>query len=183
MGTTNRTQFVILGLLTFEPRSGYGLKKEIESSVGYFWQESFGQLYPSLRKLEASGLIEVQAHGSGGRGKKVYRITEEGRAVLRRWLEEPPEPQPVRNELLLKLFLGGNVSPQILVRHLEEARDHYRGLSRTYDRIARELDSIPEPTREDILGRLTLSFGLHRVRAGAAWAEEALERLRGMEPA
>lgn len=181
MTTTNRTQFVILGLLTFGPRSGYGLKKEIERSVGYFWQESYGQLYPTLGKLERAGLIELDAVDGAGRGKKVYRITDEGRAALRSWLEEPPIPQPVRNELLLKLFLGGNAPVEAIVRHLERAHDHFQELSRTYDRIARELDSIQDPDLEDVLGRITLDFGIHRVRAGAEWAEAALAEVRRLE--
>jgi PadR family transcriptional regulator, regulatory protein AphA len=149
--------------------------------VGYFWQESYGQLYPTLRKLDAAGLIELEAENPDGRGKKVYRITEEGRAALRKWLEEPPAPQPVRNELLLKLFLGFNASDEALERHLEETLDHFLQLGETYDRIARELDAKAEPTREDVLGHLTVDFGIHRVRAGAEWAEKALERLRTLE--
>jgi PadR family transcriptional regulator, regulatory protein AphA len=178
MTTTSRTQYVVLGLLTLRPMSGYGLKKEIEGSVGYFWQESYGQLYPTLRKLDAAGLIELEVENPDGRGKKVYRITDEGRAALREWLEEPPAPQPVRNELLLKLFLGFNTSTEVLEKHLERALDHFLELAETYDRIARELDQKPDPTREDVVGRLTVDFGIHRVRAGAEWAESALERLR-----
>jgi PadR family transcriptional regulator, regulatory protein AphA len=178
MSTTSRTQYVVLGLLTLRPMSGYDLKQEIEASVGYFWQESYGQLYPTLRKLDAAGLIELEAENPDGRGKKVYRITDEGRVTLREWLEEPPAPQPVRNELLLKLFLGFNAPTEVLEGHLNEALDHFLELAQTYDRIARQLDAEADPTREDVLGRLTLDFGIHRVRAGAAWAESALERIR-----
>ena len=42
---------VLLGLLTIEPMSGYDPGLTIRGSVGHFWNESFGQIYPSLKKL------------------------------------------------------------------------------------------------------------------------------------
>src|ERR1035441_9620557 len=54
--TRNRTAYVLLGLLSIEPnQSGYDLRKAIESSVGYFWGESYGQIYPTLKRLAAGG--------------------------------------------------------------------------------------------------------------------------------
>jgi len=56
----NRTAYTILGMLSIEPNlsaSGYEIRKAIESTVGYFWGESFGQIYPTLKRLAAEGLI------------------------------------------------------------------------------------------------------------------------------
>ena len=41
--------------------TGYGLRQAIAGSVGHFWQESFGQLYPTLRRLAQEGLVEARA--------------------------------------------------------------------------------------------------------------------------
>ncbi|MEH6524428.1 MAG: helix-turn-helix transcriptional regulator [Sneathiella sp.] len=56
--TLKRSSIPMLGLLTWRPMSGYELKQEIEGSLENYWSESFGQLYPHLRELHRSGLIE-----------------------------------------------------------------------------------------------------------------------------
>jgi len=37
---------VLLGVLAIEPMSGYDLGLTIRQSVGHFWNESYGQIYP-----------------------------------------------------------------------------------------------------------------------------------------
>ncbi len=58
-----KTRFVILGLLNEEPLSGYDIKKIIDIRMSFFWQESYGQIYPELAKLREEGLVE-QISGS-----------------------------------------------------------------------------------------------------------------------
>jgi DNA-binding PadR family transcriptional regulator len=48
---------VLLGLLTVEPMSGYDLGQVIRDSVGHFWNESYGQIYPNLKKLASEGFV------------------------------------------------------------------------------------------------------------------------------
>ncbi|MBS1263177.1 MAG: hypothetical protein MAG715_00347 [Methanonatronarchaeales archaeon] len=62
---------------------GYELIKEIEDATGR--RPSASQVYPFLQKLEANGL--VSAEETGGRGKKVYALTEEGRTFVESKME------------------------------------------------------------------------------------------------
>ena len=57
MARINKTQYAILGFLSFEPMSGYDIQKLAKESIGYFWQEGYGQIYPVLKKLLAHGLV------------------------------------------------------------------------------------------------------------------------------
>ena len=41
---------ILLGLLAIEPMSGYDLGVTIRASVGHIWNESYGQIYPNLKK-------------------------------------------------------------------------------------------------------------------------------------
>lgn len=42
----NQTSYVILGLLSIAPnQTGYDIRKAVEETVGYFWSESYGQIY------------------------------------------------------------------------------------------------------------------------------------------
>ena len=54
----SQTSYVILGILAIHPhQSGYEIRKTIQQSVGFFWSESFGQIYPTLKRLNAEKLI------------------------------------------------------------------------------------------------------------------------------
>ena len=60
----NQTTYVILGILAIHPhQSGYEIRKTIQQSVGFFWV-SFGQIYPTLKRLNAEKLI-VPSSSSG----------------------------------------------------------------------------------------------------------------------
>ena len=53
-------KFALLGILSLCPGSGYDIKKMVESSIGYFWSESYGRIYPLLEQLMKEGLIRRQ---------------------------------------------------------------------------------------------------------------------------
>ena len=101
-------------------RSGYDIRKAIETSVGYFWGESYGQIYPALKQLAGQGLIEAGGE-PGKQRRQAYRITAAGRAVLRDWLAAPFQNDPPRNEFLLKLFFGAEADPSVAIAHIQRA--------------------------------------------------------------
>lgn len=79
------TPTLILAVLADGPRHGYGVAREIERRSGDRLSPGEGALYPALRALEMDGLIagdwETQ---TGGPARKVYTLTEKGRAELAR---------------------------------------------------------------------------------------------------
>ena len=131
-GTT--TVEALLGMLTLEPMSGYDLKQLIEQSIGNFWRESFGQIYPTLKRLEEQGLIKSAEEGKAGR--VVYAITEAGRAHLRAWLDDAPRPRVPRNELLLKLFFGRMAPVESMRSHVVETRARFAADLLRYEKPA-----------------------------------------------
>ncbi len=72
-------RFVILALLEEQPRHGYELIKELEDRTGGAYRPSAGVIYPTLSLLEDEGLIRPQ---SGETGRKLFEITEDGKAAL-----------------------------------------------------------------------------------------------------
>jgi DNA-binding PadR family transcriptional regulator len=183
----NRTRWVVLGMLTVAPMTGYGLRKAIAESVGHFWQESFGQLYPALRQLTAEGLVEARAtRGGPGRGGATYHVTPAGRAALAGWLAVPPILEPERNELLLKVFFAGAVPPEVTARNLAPVEAALQALHAEYERIAAEIDARPPRDRhpDAPYWRLTLDFGLDYTRMALDWLERARTvLLRARRPA
>ncbi|RLU80417.1 PadR family transcriptional regulator [Streptomyces griseocarneus] len=66
----------ILALLKDRPMHGYEMIQEIAERSGGAWKPSPGSVYPTLQMLEDEGLIESASEG----GKKLFTLTEEGRA-------------------------------------------------------------------------------------------------------
>jgi DNA-binding PadR family transcriptional regulator len=163
--------------------SGYDIRKESEGSIGHFWSESYGQIYPALRDLKDQGLIRRSpGKSTGSRDRQVYEITERGREALAAWRAEPPRDMPLRNELLLKLFFGraGEAGSEIewIDRRLDLEREALREFGRIRELINREQRDHPSLP----YWLMTLSYGEHHSRAVIRWCREtrrALERASG----
>jgi DNA-binding PadR family transcriptional regulator len=169
----NRTRYVVLGMLCEAPMTGYGLRQAIASSVGHFWQESYGQLYPTLRALAAEGLVEARAtRGGPGRPGATYHVTPRGRAALAAWLAVPPVLAAPRNEILLKIFFAGVVPPEVTARNLEGVAAAIAAQRAALEKIAHVMDAPGGGAHPDArYWRLTLDFGLGFTGFALAWLD------------
>ena len=176
----NRTRYVVLGMLSEAPMTGYGLRQAIASSVGHFWQESYGQLYPALRALAAEGLVEGRAtRGGPGRPGATYHVTPRGRAALAAWLAIPPALAAPRNEVLLKVFFAGTVPPEVTARNLDGVAAQLGGQRAALERIAKVMDAPGGGSHPDArFWRHTLDFGLEFTAFALAWIERVQATLR-----
>ncbi|MFF2889703.1 PadR family transcriptional regulator [Paenibacillus sp. NPDC057967] len=76
------TVILILSLLGRKDMYGYEMTKEIERSSANVFTFKEGTLYPILHTLEVERMVEAYWNEEGGRKRKYYRITEEGRRQL-----------------------------------------------------------------------------------------------------
>lgn len=173
----SRTRFAVLGALAEGPRSVYTIKQDLEATVGHFWHESFGQLYPVLRQMTEEGLVVLQEAG-GPRDRKIYAITPQGHEALGSWLEDPSEYlPPPRNEFLLKLFFGRHVPREHSLARLRRYAERLRATQVTYQAIEREL-TVPEAEDENQPYWLaTLRHGQRVLQGGLTWCAEAQAQL------
>jgi len=162
----------VLGALSVEPMTGYGLRAAITETLGQFWHESFGQIYPTLAALEAAGLVEREEPS----GSSPRRITAAGQARLRELLAEPFSPPPARDPLLLRLFFGRHVDPDLTRERLEHALDTTQQRSEEFARVRAQIQEQPDAP-DAVYWLITLGAGEHAARARIAWAREALELL------
>ncbi len=178
----NTTRYALLGLLSLGPQSGYDLKKLVVGSISHFWSESYGQIYPTLRRLEAERLATRRREAGRGRpDRQVYALTPAGRRELQRWLEQPARFEPPRSELLLRLFFGGSTSLDASRRQVEACREVHRGLLERYDQVERSLRMHYARHPGLRWWLITLNFGRHRSRAFVRWAEETLAAISRWE--
>lgn len=169
---------VLLGLLTIEPMSGYDLGLTIRASVGHFWNESYGQIYPSLKKLAHDGFVSCKTERQRGKpDRRLYSITEKGRERLAEWLAVPPQPEIPRNELLLKLFFGAQVPNQILIGYVERMTEEHRVVLDLLERAEREEIDKNQHYPGAPYWRMAAHYGQMEMRAHLRWAEETLAEL------
>lgn len=71
-------KIIALALIAEKPRNGYEIIKAVGEKTGGAYEPSPGVVYPTLNLLEESGQIRATEID----GKKVFEITEEGRAAL-----------------------------------------------------------------------------------------------------
>src|SRR5690606_10118067 len=116
-----------LGVLTLGKASGYEIKKRLEGPFRYFYDASFGSIYPALNRLQEQGLVTCEHEAQHKRpDKKVYALTGEGRLALVRELSELPGPDRVRSEFLVTLMFADLLPTRHVSRILDERIEQHR---------------------------------------------------------
>lgn len=121
--------FVVLGMIWRGARTGYEVKKQVATSIRFFWTISEAQIYPSLERLEHAGLVASHAAPNGKRRRREYELTPAGEASLRDWIvRSEPMPFELRDVGLIRLFFADAVTKDeahallLAVKQRSEAR-------------------------------------------------------------
>ena len=175
-GTMN-AKTMCLGVLSMGEATGYEIKTQLEGPFHHFFQASFGSIYPALGGLLGDGLVSVREASQNGRpDKKIYALTEAGRASLLQELSSVPGPDRVRSAFLAQMvFL--ELLPKASLRERIAARlAHYEEqLTRL-----RQIDSERLPPGR----RFALGHGLAVYEAGNAYLRDNQQLLaREVRPA
>jgi PadR family transcriptional regulator, regulatory protein AphA len=180
------TADALLGLLSLGPMSGYQLRQLIDESIGNFWAESYGQIYPTLKKLVAEDMVTPKKEARGSRTERtLYALTEAGRQRVHTWLRIPAQRRPPRNELLLKLFFSGLVSAEVAIGQVETFRVEQQMRLQCYAGTEREMREKHAQHPQMPYWLMTLRYGVHEAEALLAWCDETvaaltqLKRVRG----
>ncbi|MFG1676450.1 PadR family transcriptional regulator [Micromonospora sp. NPDC049282] len=125
-----RLRLYLLKLLDDGPKHGYELIRLLEERFLGLYAPSAGTIYPRLQRLEVEELVTHTAAG----GRKVYEITEAGRAELRQRADE-----------LATLEADISASVEDLSALAGEIRTEVRGSARD---LKRELREVARQTRQ-----------------------------------
>ena len=174
---------MLLGFITREPLSGYGLKKRFSASPAGLYQPSPGALYPALRRLVARGLLSVEETVSHGRRElRLYHATEAGRAVHLDWLRQPVDPARVVADLGMHLMRFAMMENQL---EREEVLAFLGSLADALDAFVSGVEEYLASGAQS--GRthaeLALQHGIAMHRASLEWARSAIAALAVPRPA
>jgi DNA-binding PadR family transcriptional regulator len=176
MSTLTATARVILGLLGFAPRTGYDVKRVTDFSTRFFWRASYGQIYPELRSLEAAGLVRAREEPYGRRRRRVFEITPQGEAALREWLRGDEDAYDLRDEGLLRLFFGEQLSREELLELARRRRRWFAEATQRFVEIELEQGPFEGPSGE------VLRYGVELMAWNTAWWAELELRLQQSPP-
>ena len=166
------TPMAILGIIAVEPSTGYAIRQSIATTIGHFWSESFGQIYPTLAKLESQGFIS----GDRTDGRRiVYTATPAGLAHLVMLLRREHTSAPIRDATLLRLFFGRFLGVDGCRELLEADRRTCKLQLEEFEEIRAELAATADGDRPYWL--MTLRSGELATRARLEWATESLATL------
>ena len=177
-------QYAILGLLSWQPLSGYDLKKIFADSAILYWSGNNNQIYKALVQLHAEGLVtqEIQ-YQEFLPAKKTYTITEKGRAALKAWVLSTPELPEVHNTFLIQLSWADFLTEEelgALLRHYEE--EVQVQLLMQQEKARRMEPSSARTPREAYLWEMTLKNIISVYENELAWVRQVREGLLHLSP-
>jgi DNA-binding PadR family transcriptional regulator len=180
----------ILGLLTYRPLTGYGLKKIFDKSISHVWAASLSQIYRELSALEKKGYVQSTIKKQEDRpDKKIYRITEEGRTAFQVWLKDfsGTFSSPKRDEFMLKIFFGSKLEKEQLIKEFNhfilQKREYLNSLKQIEENFAKYRHEFTAdiPEKEEIFWNFTIKRGIMNLEVAIKWAEECIEELESYE--
>lgn len=155
-----------LGILSLGDATGYEIKKMVtEGSFRFFSEASYGSIYPALNKLSDEGLISWTAEAQSNRpDKKVYQLTNAGRAALEETLKAAPKPDKNRSEFLAALLFAEAVAPERIPELLAERIAHHHEQLNALEGL-RDLET-------STASKFVLDYGIAIQKAAIAFLEE-----------
>ena len=179
-------KYVILGLLSWRPFSGYDLAKHLEVEGRFIKNKvHLSQIYRLLARMVDSGWVSYQVSVNDGRpDSKIYRLTPLGEQTLRDWVRSPYEPSTRFQdpEFMVRFTFGGPLDRDALLRLIRTELDCRRAQVARFrhrDRSITDLQPIEgvDTTMVDRVRELSHQHGAAATDAWVTWLEQVLTEL------
>lgn len=133
----------LLALLEEGPAYGYHLRGTFETRTGGVWPLNIGQVYTTLDRLARDGLVQEEPE-SDQDGRRMYSITDAGRAEVQNWYDQPITDQELpRDELATKVMLAYAAGDPRVIAVIDNQR--LATMARLQVLTKRKRDLVPEP--------------------------------------
>ena len=173
----------IMATLAEGESSGYDLSKRFSVGVANFWTATRQQLYRELEKMEAEGLIAARVVTQQRRPtKRLFSLTDDGRAAIRDFSRSEPRPTAIRDELLVQVEAVALGDPAAVRASILDRRAKSEAKLAAYELAFERLRgglSVEEyvASGERIGPCLTLMAGISFERENVRWCDLAAEAL------
>ncbi|MBI3661000.1 PadR family transcriptional regulator [Candidatus Acetothermia bacterium] len=179
----------LLGILSYQPMTGYEIKRHMESSISYFWSAPLSQIYRTLEALEQEGWVTKQIQIQEGKpNRHLHSTTPKGQKELLRWLQEPLYELPkLRDTSLVKVFFGALLAKEEMFKFLQQQKELHEERLAVYREIESKflspfveqiVKSRPEAKQHGLFWKLTLLHGIAYEETYIAWCEKAITEVK-----
>jgi DNA-binding PadR family transcriptional regulator len=163
-----------------KPLSGYDLAKEFNSSVGFYWKTTHQQIYRELARLEKNNHVTSEVVKQKDRpDKKLYCITDKGRKTLVEWIALPSQPTPIKEDMLVKMYVGFLVPKDVLIEELERLKGEHEEKLKLYKEYEatffNDVNKLPDKGKYRYLN---LRMGINFESGHIKWCDEAITFLK-----
>jgi hypothetical protein len=120
-------------------------------------------VYRELRNLGARGLVEAGAPGP--RDRRPFAVTDAGRQAFAAWIARDPGPEQMRFPLLVTLWFGRHLGPDVLAQVVDAQRAEHGARLAKYER------AMDEPATRDPYVGAVVDFGVRYERMLLEWLD------------
>jgi DNA-binding PadR family transcriptional regulator len=170
-------KFIIEGLLMQNAMSGYEINLHMQDTQ--LLKGGFGNIYPTLKKLEAAGSIELREIVETGRYKKIYTITEKGKKEFLAWLEHPIEMKKSNYDYLTKMYFYQYLPKEKIKTLISEFIAHLNVFIRKLE-VFESVVKNKFNMKDFYFQAATLHFSIDQLRFLRDWYQEFLEGLEDL---
>lgn len=173
----------LLGLLNYGDMTGYELTKAFEDSLAFFWHAQMSQIYRELNAMEKEGWLTSRAVIQTDKpNKRVYSITESGRAELNDWLRRDLTEglMTTKNAFLMQLFFSAGKGKAETLAALKKARDGYHATIRKTEDIAGSIQLYGEALQagaDPFYWEMTAQYGYAYYKMCYQWICDCIDKL------
>lgn len=163
---------VILGILQKKPRTGYEINDILQNQISYFYDGTYGMIYPTLKKLEQEGKVRKEIVIQDDKpNKNIFSITSKGEDELKKYLESDIADEIFKSDFLMKLFFGENLSQEQVIKLISSE------IATKEKQIKKLETSLSQWESQGIgqLQKLTVGYGLAKYRSVVKYLKEQLK--------
>lgn len=175
-------EYIILGLLLLQSRTIYQLRKRINEGLNLMYSCSTGSIQAAIKKLLKSGYIGVDEIVENGKQKKLYSITDSGKAQFDLWVNSAIEDAAGKNPELAKIYFMGFSEKETRIKLIE---NHIGDLNKALfdlEKICKDGEALlSDMTGNDILfyQLQTAKYGRDLIQFNIDWYNKLLENIKG----
>ncbi|WDR06328.1 PadR family transcriptional regulator [Devosia rhodophyticola] len=155
-----------LSILFEGDATGYEIRRlSVEGECAYFVEASFGSIYPALAKLDEEGLVTSRIEPQEGKpSRKVYSITDAGRAEFVQALQGPLEDDVFRSPFLLFARFAHLLPADLVEARLTEHLNRHIESQKKFDDLLAERSSTASDAWVINYGRAIMAVAEHHLR-------------------
>ena len=175
--------YAILALIGEGGASAHDLVDYVRRGGPAFWTSAPSQVYAEPKRLERLGWVSATAAPGKTRSRRIYHLTDHGRAALRDWARRPAPYATIRDQAHVRLLAGDMLDDDEIVASLAAMRPQLEAVEALLVESEQRALDLPHRTHYLLLAQ---SLGRHLIAAYRAWIDQVERELsddRAIPPA